>query len=134
MDELFDKDEELRQWFSLAKQNLDVAKHLANNMHPTPIETICNQCQQSAEKDLKGYLFFNETEPPKIHNLPALLAMCAKINPAFMKFEKQCRFLTNFGVLPKYPNLLQITEDDAKVAIRFTEEIKEFVVNTIHNS
>jgi len=127
MDELFDKDKELRQWFSLAEQNLDVAKHLVKNMHPTPIETICNQCQQSAEKDLKGYLFFNDIEPPKIHNLPALLATCTNINPFLMKFEKQCRFLTNFGVLPKYPHQLQLTEDDAISAIRFAEEIKEFV-------
>ena len=129
MDEMFDKNEELRQWLSLAKQNLDVAKHLVSNMHPIPVETICNQCQQSAEKYLKGYLFFNDIEPPKIHNLPALSAMCAKINPGFMKFTKQCRFLNNFGVLPKYPNQLQITEEDAKTAIRFAEEIKEFVVN-----
>ena len=38
-----------------------------------------------------------------------------------------------FGVIPKYPNELQITEDDAKAAIHFAEEIKEFVVNIIHN-
>jgi hypothetical protein len=31
--------------------------------------------------------------------------------------------------LPKYPNELQITEDDAKAAIRFAEEIKEFVID-----
>ena len=129
MDEIFDKDEELRQWFSLAEQNLDVAKHLVNNMHPMPVETICNQCQQSAEKYLKGYLFINDIEPPKIHHLPALLAMCADINPDFMNFIKQCRYLTRFGVLPKYPNELQITNDDAKAAIRFAGEIKEFVVN-----
>jgi HEPN domain-containing protein len=43
-----------------------------------------------------------------------------------MNFTKQCRYLTRFGVLPKYPNELQITEDDAKNAIRFAEEIKEF--------
>jgi len=133
MDEIFDKDKELRQWFSLAKQNLDVAKHLVSNMHPTPVESICNNCQQSVEKYLKGYLFFNDIEPPKIHNLPALSAMCVKINPAFIKFEKQYRFLTNFGVLPKYPNQLQLTEEDANTAIRFAEEIKEFVVKIIQN-
>ena len=36
-----------------------------------------------------------------------------------------------FGVLPKYPNELQITENDAKTAIRFAEEIKDFVVNIV---
>ncbi|MCL2074245.1 MAG: HEPN domain-containing protein [Marinilabiliaceae bacterium] len=121
-----DKKEELKQWFSLAKQNFDVAKYLANNMHPIPVETICNQCQQSAEKDLKGYLFFNDIEFPKTHDLRALLTLCVNLNPDFAKFRRQTMYLNNFSVLPKYPNELQITEDDAKTAIRFTDEIKEF--------
>ena len=35
-------------------------------------------------------------------------------------------YLNNFGTMPKYPNELQLNEDDAKSAIRFAEEIKEF--------
>ena len=134
MDKIFDKEEELRQWLEIAEKDLRVAKFLANNMHPMPVEKICNDCQQSVEKDLKGYLFNNDIEPPKTHNLVDLLAMCANIQPGFSKFEKQCRYLTKFAVIPRYPNELHLTEDDAKVAIRFAEEIKEFVVNTIHNS
>ena len=121
-----DKKEELKKWFVLAKQNLDVAKYLTNNMHPMPVETICNQCQQSVEKDLKGYLFLNQAEFPKTHDLSELLAMCIDINQDFAKFAKQCTYLTKFAVMPKYPNELQITEDDAKTAICFAEEIKEF--------
>jgi len=124
-----DRQEELRQWFSLARQNLEIAKHLLATFHPTPVESICNNCQQSAEKDLKGYLFLNEVEFPKTHDLAVLVVMCGNINPDFMKFLKQCQYLTDFGVMPKYPNELQITDDDAKTAIRFAEEIKEFVVN-----
>ena len=41
--------------------------------------------------------------------------------------------INNFGTMPRYPNELQITEEDAKTAIRFAEEIKEFVVNIIKN-
>jgi len=121
-----DKQEELRQWFSLAEQNLEVAKHLLATFHPTPVETICNNCQQSVEKDLKGYLFLNDVEFIKTHDVAVLVVMCANIVPDFMKFVKQCQFLTKFAVMPKYPNELQITEEDAKVAIRFAEEIKEF--------
>ncbi|MCL2312282.1 MAG: HEPN domain-containing protein [Firmicutes bacterium] len=124
-----DKQEELRQWFSLAEQNLRFAKNGAITMHPMPVETICNLCQQSAEKDLKGYLFLNDVEFPKTHDLAVLVVMCGNINPDFMKFIKQCQYLTKFAVMPKYPNQLQIIEDDAKTAIRFAEEIKEFVVN-----
>jgi HEPN domain-containing protein len=126
-----DRTEELRQWFAIAKEDLDVAKHLEAMYHPTPVERICNLCQQSAEKDLKGYLFLNEVEFTKTHDLAVLVVMCGNINPAFMKFIKQCQYLNKFAVMPKYPNELQITDDDAKTAIRFADEIKEFVVNTI---
>jgi len=128
-----DKQEELRQWFSLAEQDLNIAKNSAITMHPIPVERICNLCQQSVEKALKGYLFLNDVEFPKIHDLRILLTMCVNLNPDFANFRKQMIYLNNFGVLPKYPNELQITEDDAKNAIRFAEEIKEFVVKIIQN-
>jgi len=126
-----DRKEELRQWIFIAKEDLDVAKFLAEKYHPKPVEKICNFCQQSAEKDLKGFLFHNNVDFPKIHDLSELVAMCIEIDSEFLKFTIQCRYLNNFAVMPKYPNELQITEDDAKTAIRFAEEIKEFVVNII---
>jgi len=121
-----DNTEELKQWFDLAEQNLRFAKNGVTTMHPMPVETICNLCQQSVEKDLKGYLFLNQMEFPKTHDLSSLLVLCADIVPDFMKYERQCKYLTNFGIMPRYPNDLQLTEDDANIAIRFAEEIKEF--------
>jgi HEPN domain-containing protein len=133
MDEIFDKDEELRKWLSIAKEDLEVAKFLAEKYHPKPIEKICNFCQQSAEKNLKAYIFINDIEFPKTHDLSVLLGMCADINTEFVKFDRQCRYLTQFAIIPKYPHTLQINEDDATSAIRFAEEIKEFVINITHN-
>ena len=129
-----DRTEELRQWFFLANRNLEAARHLAKNTNPMLVEIICNNCQQSAEKDLKGFLFHNNVDFPKIHDLSELVAMCIEIDSEFMKFTNQCRYLNNFAVMPKYPNELQINEDDAKTAIRFAEEIKEFVLNITMNN
>ena len=129
-----DKIAELRQWFSIAKEDLEVAKFLAEKYYPKPVEKICNFCQQSAEKDLKGYLFINDVELLKTHDLSVLLGMCADINAQFVKFDKQCRYLTQFAIIPKYPHSLQLTDDDAKAAIRFADDIKEFVVNLINKS
>ena len=128
-----DRTEELRQWFAIAEEDLGVAKHLETTYHPTPVEKICNLCQQAAEKNLKGYLFLNQVEFQKTHDLRILLTVCVNLNPDFAKFRKQMIYLNNFGVMPKYPNELQITEDDAKTAIRFAEEIKEYVVSIINN-
>jgi hypothetical protein len=37
-------------------------------------------------------------------------------------------------VIPKYPNQMQILDDDVKLSIRFTEEIKEFVLNKVKDN
>jgi len=129
-----DRNEELRQWFKCSKQDLDVAKHLINNMRPTPDEAICFHCQQSVEKDLKGFLFFNGTEFEKTHDLLVLLDICVDIIPEFTKFGKQCTFLSRFAVMPRYPNEVLISDDDAKSAIRFAEDIKQFVMSKVNLS
>jgi hypothetical protein len=45
-----DKQEELRQWFKIADDNLNSAEFLFLNYHPSPDHIVCNLCQQSAEK------------------------------------------------------------------------------------
>jgi HEPN domain-containing protein len=124
-----DENEDWKQWFRLAGLDLSVAEHLHKNMYPTPDEPICFHCQQSAEKYLKGFLVFNEIEPPKTHNLPILQEMCKEISANFSKLFKKCVFLNKFGTLPRYPNDLEITAEDVHVILCYAKEIKEFVVN-----
>ena len=95
-----DKLEELKQWFRLAKQNVDLAKLAACKMHPMPVELICYNCQQSGEKDLKGYLFHKDVDFPRTHDLTTLLDICVDVDPDFSRLIKQCRYLTRYGVMP----------------------------------
>jgi HEPN domain-containing protein len=95
-------------------------------MHPVPDEIVCFHCQQSAEKDLKGFLVKRDIEPPKIHNLLDLLRMCQEIIPDFSILSAKCTFLNQYGVMPRYPSDLQITSDDVKIALRYARDIKEF--------
>ncbi|MDR3302926.1 MAG: HEPN domain-containing protein [Treponema sp.] len=124
-----DRAEELRQWFALALQDLSLADHAATMMHPTPDERICNLCQQAAEKYLKGFLFLNHIEPPKIHDLVALRKMCEALVPKFSSLLAKTRALNQYGVMPRYPNELQITTDDMKRALRYATDVKEFVLS-----
>jgi HEPN domain-containing protein len=128
-----DKDEELRQWFSHADADLFLAEH-GLSLYPIPDEPICCLCQQSAEKYLKAFLFLNDIEPPKIHQLLPLLEMCSEIVSDFDELERKCRFLAKFAVIPRYPNELQITKDDSKVAVKFAKEIKEYVLNKVKDN
>lgn len=126
-----DRAEELRQWIDLPTNNLRTAEHIVENMHPIPNEIVCNLCHQTAEKFLKCYLFYNNIEFPKIHDLNELLAMCAKHSDDFKLFVKKCAFMNKYGVMPRYPNELQINDDDTKAALRYAKEIKEFVLSKI---
>jgi HEPN domain-containing protein len=123
-----DRPEELRQWFALGLQDLTIAEHAATTMHPTPDERICNLCQAAAERYLKGFLFLNHVEPPKIHDVFALGTMCEKLVPEFSTLMPKTQFLTQYGTLPRYPNELQITDDDMRVALRFAKDVQAFVL------
>jgi HEPN domain-containing protein len=126
-----DREEELRQWIDLPANNLRTAQHIAETMRPVPDEIVCNLCHQAAEKYLKCYLFYNNIEFPKIHDLLELLELCSGHLPEFSRFKKKCGFLNNYGVMPKYPNELEIIDDYVVAAIRYAKEIQEFVLEKV---
>jgi HEPN domain-containing protein len=125
-----DRQEELRQWFEKADYDLMAAEYLITMHYPRPDEIICFHCQQAAEKYLKGFLFKNNIEPPKIHDLMKLLDMCETVLAAFNALVKQCVFLNRFSVTPRYPDEIQISADEVKTALRYANEVKDFVLRT----
>jgi HEPN domain-containing protein len=123
-----DRAEELRQWFFLADEDLRAAEILSKH-YPGPDSIICFHCQQSAEKYLKGFLFENNTEPPKIHDLAVLRTLCEQIWSDFAAIIKQCAFLNRYSVTPRYPMEWPITPHDVETAIKYAGEVKNFVGN-----
>jgi HEPN domain-containing protein len=103
-------------------------------MHPVPYEIVCFHCQQSIEKDLKGYLNYNNIEAPKIHDLTVLLELCEKANADFASLLGKCNYVNKYSVLPRYPHELQITSDDIKLALRYAKDIKQFVLSLVDSS
>ena len=105
------------EWYKYADRDLSVAEYLTT-MHPKPVEVISFHCQQAAEKYLKGYLIYNGVEePPKIHNLDTLCSMCVKFDNRFPQIIKACGVLTPYGVQPRYPNEIEVTENDMQKAL-----------------
>jgi HEPN domain-containing protein len=122
-----DRNEELRQWFEIADTDLASAEYLTAMRHPRPDQVICFHCQQAAEKYLKGFLFENYIDPPKIHDLLELLKICEKVFSSFGNLATQCGFLDAFSVIPRYPQEIQLTSDDVSLAIKYAAEVKAFV-------
>ena len=121
----------LRQWLDKGNNELRSAEYLATMHNPTPDEVICYLCQQAAEKYLKGFLFLNDIEPPKTHDLNELLSMCAEKNGDFSELSARMSVLKTHAIMPRYPNELAITGENMKMAIRYSKDMQEFVLGVI---
>jgi len=117
--------EEVIEWFEIAEEDLYAAKSL-NNLHRKPLEIICYHCAQSIEKILKGFLVHSNIKPPKTHNLPLLLNMCAAKDTGFMSFGKECNMIVRYANEIRYPVRIEITEDDANYSIKSVEKMMKF--------
>ena len=114
------------EWFLYADRDLAAAEHL-QDMRPQPLELICFHCQQSAEKYLKGYLIYKGVaEPPKIHHLEVLCEMCSEYGERFAEMKRACGALTRYGVQPRYPNEMGVTENDTLKALEYARQVRDF--------
>jgi HEPN domain-containing protein len=121
----------IKEWFDIADTELASAEYLTNMQHPRADAVICYLCQQAAEKYLKGFLVSHEIEPPKTHNLLELLRICESIHTDFSTLIAKCAFLDPYSITPRYPNELQITTNDTKIALQYAKDIKQFIAKVI---
>ena len=120
-----DTDEYALEWFRFADVDLSAAEHLIT-MLPQPLEIICYHCQQSAEKFLKGFLISNSIAPPKTHDLQQLCEMCMEISDEFKDLKDICKSLNPYGVQPRYPNEIEVFENDVEKALQSVQTMIEF--------
>jgi len=121
----------VQEWFNYSQNDLTSAHHLFNDLHPKQSEIACYLSQQCAEKALKGYLLFKDTEPPRIHNLVELCQICMKFDSTFSEILDACSDLTPYGVAVRYPNELAVDEVLAKLAIDKAQIIYNFSAEKI---
>ena len=115
------------EWFRFADNDLLSAERLTT-FYPVHMQLVCYLCEQAAEKYLKGFLVYNGiTEPPKIHELDKLCDLCAEFGIDFSELERACDTLTRYGVQPRYPHEMEVTEHSMKKALEYAKQIKDFV-------
>ena len=114
------------EWFQYADDDLESAEFL-QRMHKQPLHIICYHCQQSAEKYLKGYLFYSGiVDVPKTHDLVILREKCEEFDEHFSNIEHPCGVLTKYGVQPRYPRELKIENNDMQKALKYAQQIRDF--------
>jgi len=116
----------VKRWHDFANDDLITAKYLLG-LHPLKLEIICYHCQQSSEKILKAFLISKDIEPPRTHDLRLLRRMCGEIADSFDDIEEACIHLTAYGVQPRYPMEIELTEIDMHQAIKDADHIMNFI-------
>ena len=122
------KNPETLDWYRFAQMDLQSAKVLDEHLHPRPLEIICYHSEQCVEKMLKGFLVANSIAPPRTHDLPMLCDMCIEMDKRFCELSDICDFLTLYGVQPRYPNELDIVDEDSNRALRYSQSVIDFFV------
>ncbi|MGI8855908.1 MAG: HEPN domain-containing protein [Thermomicrobiales bacterium] len=94
-----------------------------------PWDNVCFHAQQAAEKILKAFLVYDGQVPQKTHDCVSLLVDCATINPALSTLEADCRYVTRFGVAPRYPDIApEPTKKQAIAAVAAMHRIRTAVL------
>lgn len=127
---MIEKNSILKQWLELADGDYASAMHLLT-LYPFREEVICYLCEQSTEKYLKAFLFLNDIEPPRTHDLMKLNRMCCEIDKEFSSVLRECSNLTPYGVQVRYPNNVEIIEEDMRGAIKDIQKIREFILTKL---
>jgi HEPN domain-containing protein len=120
-----------KQWRILAERDLSIAEHLSSTMSPIPTEVVANFCQQTSEKYLKGVLVIFGEEPPYTHDLPELCKIAEKYRPSFVSISTQCSIITNFSVQPRYDLGLSLSDEDMRLVLAHTKNIRDFLLKEI---
>ena len=120
------KNTEALDWYRFAKMDFQSANTLHEHSAPRPLEIICYLSEQCVEKMLKGFLVEKGLNPPRTHDLPMLCDMCVEQDGRFGELSDICEFLTLYGTQPRYPNELEIIDEDANKALRYIQTAIDF--------
>ncbi len=119
---------EFEKWFRKAEGDLYTANLLLKSENCQP-DICCYHSQQAAEKYLKSFLVSRHLDFPKTHDLEFLIKLIVLHKPNFNKILTHALAITNYGVIPRYPDdTHEPSNEDAKKPFENAIIIKEFVL------
>lgn len=116
----------LAEWISKAEGDYHTAqRELAVRRRPN-YDAVCFHAQQCAEKYLKAFLVLCEIEPPRTHNLSALLKLCSDQDGSFEFIRPLLDSLATYAADIRYPGEFS-TKAEARQAVQAMKQVREFV-------
>jgi len=86
-----------------AEEDYESAKILVKKRTKRVPDVVCFHSQQCIEKYLKAFLTQNKIEPPAIHDLQRLNAVCLKVDKGFSQISDALDVLNAYAVVFRYP-------------------------------
>lgn len=121
-------------WLKKAQRDLSAAQKLAQELPDIAIY----HCQQAAEKALKGFLVFHDTDPGDTHNISTLVRLASTFKPEFLTVLKEAGYLSQYNQTYRYP--METTEDfnpspgELKKAYKLASDVYKNVINSMPTS
>lgn len=116
----------VEEWIYKAEEDFESAVYLVKkDKKPVP-DAVCFHCQQCIEKYLKAFLVLNNIEPPEIHDLQRLKAMCSKVDESFEEISEEMDILNAYAVNFRYPGEVA-TVEEAREAFGVMKKVHKFI-------
>lgn len=121
--------EQPHDWLWKSERDLNGAKAM---LEKTYYDLSVYHSQQSAEKGLKGYLYYKGHQLLKTHDLGVLVKVCISYDVDFNNIELECLNVDQLDVKFRYPAaLLEPPEVATLEAIENAEAVLNFVKSKI---
>ena len=127
-------------WILKAESDLIIAEVAINQDNPMITDGAIYHTQQCAEKALKGFLAYHQSEIRKTHDLIELVDRCAALDPSFETLLSDANYLTPKGTEFRYPDDFDEIDDvsqlfpsgeEVEAAIAKAKFILDFVKSKI---
>jgi len=116
-------DELVQEWVAKAEEDWAALERLLTGQLASVANVVSFHCQQCGEKYLNALIQKQGGEPPRIHQLPALLDVLAHSSPELEGLRRPCEGLSPYAVEFRYPGVFA-SEDDARDALSYAEAIR----------
>ena len=120
----------VRGWLEKARRDLNTAVKELKAAEPFT-DIVCFHAQQAAEKYLKAYLTWQESDFPRTHALEDLVLLAAQKEPEFLSLKDEVALLTPYAIETRYPEFEEPLLEDAQEAVRITKAVQRFILQRL---
>jgi HEPN domain-containing protein len=126
------KANKIQKWLDFAREDLEVAEHILNEIEFTVFRAVCFNSQQSAEKYLKAYQLYFDLEIVKTHDINHLISTLNEFDSEVKQLDIFAKQLTNYAVKYRYPDDFDdLTKSNADDSVEIAKQIQQFILTKI---